>query len=159
MQNNLVDNPFYLGVDRHSWLNLTERSKLFYVRFAHQNRYTSNRIHSHQGTSPSQIALRSRPRLFRGLHSLHVFTYLDVFMVQTVSHSQPSAHVLIYAAEIISAFNVALVLTFHLVLPISFLMPWLLQLHSAGDGLISSKMSQEKLNFHLTLQPNVFWTS
>ena len=35
--------------------------------------------------------------------------YLDRFMVLTVSQSQPSGHILISAADGISAFNVALV--------------------------------------------------
>ena len=47
--------------------------------------------------------------LFRGLHSLHILIYWDCFTVPIVSQSQPSAHILIWAAKGISAFNVTLV--------------------------------------------------
>ena len=55
----------------------------------------------------TQIA--SRSRLLHSLHPLHVLIYIDCFTVPTVSQSQPSARILILAAESISAFNVALV--------------------------------------------------
>ena len=47
--------------------------------------------------------------MFRGLHPLQVLIYPDRFTVPTVSQSQPSARMLIYVAEGISAFNVTLV--------------------------------------------------
>ena len=55
----------------------------------------------------------SRSQLFHGLYSVDVFVHLNCFMVPTVSQSQHPAHILIEAAEGISAFSVALVYTYN----------------------------------------------
>ena len=48
--------------------------------------------------------------LFHGLHPVHILIYLDCFTVPTVSQSQHFGRILIWAADGILAFNVALVL-------------------------------------------------
>ena len=47
--------------------------------------------------------------LFHGPHPLPILIYQDCFTVSTVPQSQPCAHILLEAAECISAFDVALV--------------------------------------------------
>ena len=69
------------------------------------------KIHNHQTKYiiVMTTSTASQSGKFHGLHPLHIYFYPDHFMVPAVSKSQPSARILILAAECISAFSNTLV--------------------------------------------------
>ena len=106
MQNTLVKVPIVLGSNRpwppRSHLTLKSKFIPFWACPHHNSSSIQARITNFGLEMPRSLN-------FINLHPLHVLIYLDNFTVPTVSQSRHFACIMIWAAEVILAFNVVLV--------------------------------------------------